>query len=249
MKFFFIITLFIAFILAATNAFDATSSPSGENHFTFGISSVNFAGLNKNDTSAAIKAWTKAIINEEKFNLVLHFQLYDDFSELKVKYENNLIDALSINVGEFIQLADKPDSIYIPSYYSGVFLQYAVVVRKDAGIETVSQLIGKTISLYDHPRMIYSLPWLKLELYKELSGQLPASTIASSDQNIKDANNASKAVFQVFFKQADAALITLETFNLAGELNPQLNKDLKVLIVSPDLITSMFLLSPNFQAD
>lgn len=44
-------------------------------------------------------------------------------------------------------------------------------------------------------------------------------------------------------------MITLETFNLAGELNPQLNKDLKVLIVSPDLITSMFLLSPNFQAD
>ena len=57
--------------------------------------------------------------------------------------------------------------------------------------------------------------------------------------------NPSKAILQVFFHQADAALVTTEAFDVACELNPQLRKDLKVLCESPALITAFFIFRPS----
>jgi phosphonate transport system substrate-binding protein len=58
-------------------------------------------------------------------------------------------------------------------------------------------------------------------------------------------NKATRVALPVFFRQADACLMTRTSFEVLGELNPQLNKQLRVLAISPELVPAGF----AFRAD
>ena len=60
-------------------------------------------------------------------------------------------------------------------------------------------------------------------------------------------DNPSKSVMQVFFKQADAALVTMGAFDLVCEMNPQVKKNLRVLSVSQPFVAVGFIFNPAFQ--
>ena len=59
--------------------------------------------------------------------------------------------------------------------------------------------------------------------------------------------NPSKAILQVFFRQTDAALVTVDAFDLTCELNPQLRRDLVVLASSPPFITAFLIFRPGYR--
>lgn len=229
------------------NSYAAENSDDTVHQFSFGISAVNFAGLNKNDTSASLKAWTHAIIDEEKFNLSLQIDLFDSFEELNHLYAKGEIDAASINVEEFMQLSEKPDNIYIPSYDNSPFIRYALIAKKGDRDDTIDKVFNGRLAFHDSPRMIYAIPWLQLHLSKKLPTHEHLLQIDSLKQLVHFTDTPAKAIFEVFFQQADTALIRLETFEIACELNPQLTKELEIIATSPNLITAMFLLRPSFQ--
>ena len=54
----------------------------------------------------------------------------------------------------------------------------------------------------------------------------------------------SQAILPVFFKQAEAALVTRATFDTAVELNPQLGAALRTLSRSPQLIPAVAAVRP-----
>jgi len=58
-------------------------------------------------------------------------------------------------------------------------------------------------------------------------------------------NKATKVALPVFFRQADACLMTRRSFETMAELNPQLGKQLRVLAASPEVVPSGF----AFRAD
>jgi ABC-type phosphate/phosphonate transport system substrate-binding protein len=59
----------------------------------------------------------------------------------------------------------------------------------------------------------------------------------------------SKSVLRVFFGQSDACLVTTNSFAVACELNPQLNRDLEILAVSPPVIPAFFFFRPGCRAE
>ncbi len=240
--------LFLFLFFTPLSSYSADVSEPPVHCFTFGISAVNFGGLNKNDTTASLKAWTHAIIYEEKFNLSLQIDLFNSFEELNSKYDKQEIDAASINVGEFMQLHEKPSYVYIPTYNNSPFIRYALVVRKKDATNVFKQLSRGHIAFHDSPKMIYAVPWLQLFLLKMQPESGNKEKIGSLSRNLHQAENPSKAIFEVFFHQAVAALVTLESYQLACELNPQLQNNLETAAISPELIAAMFLLRPSFQA-
>jgi hypothetical protein len=50
---------------------------------------------------------------------------------------------------------------------------------------------------------------------------------------------SSRAVLPVFFKQADAAVVNRGGFLVMGELNPQINTQMRILVFSQPMITSV----------
>jgi ABC-type phosphate/phosphonate transport system substrate-binding protein len=86
----------------------------------------------------------------------------------------------------------------------------------------------------DSPRNALAPLWLDTELMR---GRFPAS--AKFFGRITHTSKLNLAILPVFFNQAGAALVSRGGFETAGELNPQLNRELAALETSPELVPSL----------
>jgi len=210
--------------------------------FHFGVSSNSFDNINRNDAIAALRAWTEAIIKEQKLKEKAEVSFYGSFKELSSAYRNNSVDAVGLTVEESIRLGVEPEFVYLPSREDGFHVSYAILVHRSNDIRDVAKLAGKKIVSYEGQRMLLARLWLKSVLAEHAPG-----TGGSRLENLTSVDNPSKAILQIFFLQSDAAIVTTDAFELACELNPQLRKDIKVLSTSPPFFTSFFIFRPTWQ--
>lgn len=216
--------------------------------FRLGVSTESFGGLNRNDTAAALRAWSEGIIKEKKMNLLAQLTVYDQLESLDGAYRNNELDALTLNVEEIMQLNVSPENVILPVIENELFVRYAIVVQENSGIQTPKDLIGKKMSSHETPRMLLARPWLETVVAEDL-GKFVDLHAAPHKILFSGVENPSKAIFQVYFHQSSAALVTVGAFELACELNPQLRKGLKVISISQQFIHSVFLFRPTYKGD
>jgi ABC-type phosphate/phosphonate transport system substrate-binding protein len=107
-------------------------------------------------------------------------------------------------------------------------------VNKDRSFKDLRDLRGETIVILDAVRTSLAPLWLDTELMRS---RLPVS--AHYFGKISLVKKPNLAILPVFFKQAGVALVSRNSFQMAGELNPQLVKELRVLATSPDVIPSI----------
>lgn len=239
MKFFFIL-LILLWIPSGTVA------QNSENRdglvFHFGISSNSFDNINRNDAIAALKAWTEAIIKEQKLNEKAEVDFFSSFEVLFKAYKNNRVDAVALTTEESIRLGLNPEFVYLPSREDGFHVSYAILTHRSSENKDLAKLAGKKLVIYEGQRMLLARLWLKSVLAEHAPG-----TGSSRLENLTIVDNPSKAILQIFFRQSDAAIVTTDAFELACELNPQLRKDIKILSTSPPFFTSFFIFRPTWQ--
>lgn len=240
--------LYIVLLILMGTTWSQAEDTGSSNHFRVGVSGIAIEnqGANSNDSAAALKAWSLALVQEQNLDIKTEMIVYRNFEEMKEAFLQNQLDAASMNIEELLRLDVRPESIYLPSMESGVFIRYGIVVHKNSGSHQLAQLIGQKVVTHKGSRMALSHPWLQTIYAKENNGQLTPEF----DKFLEDmsrADNPSKAIFQVFFGQVQAALIDLDAFDLACELNPQLRRDIVVLHQSPPLVTDLFMFNPLYQ--
>ena len=214
--------------------------------FRLATSDQTFGGFNKNDTAAALLAWARSIVKEKGLNVRAEMSVFSQFEALHGAFLSGEIDAASLNVREILKLGGMPEMVYLPVMEEGLFVRYAVIVHARKGIRDPGQLVGKNLSIHESVRMVYALDWLAM-LLTEATGAVSPSTADHPRGTLIKVENTSKAILQVFFGQADAALVTSQAFDLACELNPQLGRDLAVLAVSQPFVPSAFVFRPGYQ--
>ena len=62
-------------------------------------------------------------------------------------------------------------------------------------------------------------------------------------------DKASQAILPVFFRQADACIVTRRAFEVSAELNPQIAQKLKPIITSPLFADSIVLFRKGYKSD
>lgn len=62
-------------------------------------------------------------------------------------------------------------------------------------------------------------------------------------------NKIPNTVLPVFFRQADACLVTRSSFETMTELNPQLGQQLRILLVSEPYVPVVFCFRDNYQSE
>jgi phosphonate transport system substrate-binding protein len=107
----------------------------------------------------------------------------------------------------------------------------------------LAALRGRKLVRHRSPLTAPALPWLETML----AGQRLGNAKEFFD-SLTALDSPSKSVSQVFFHQADVCLVTSNAFAVACEMNPQLQKDLKVLMTSPPLIPSLFFFRADYNA-
>jgi ABC-type phosphate/phosphonate transport system substrate-binding protein len=218
--------LLILFLFLIVTAADAQSAESqNADTFRIGLSTATFTKGNYNNDSVAIQSWFNAIAREQ----------YERAEKLQKAFLQNKLEAAILSVEDIMMMKLKLQFVYIPTHAEGVTVRYAIIVRRDGGINTLNALTGRKLSTYENAGMVLARPWFE-------------SLLTASQRTTKflDTDNPSKAIMQVFFHQSDAALVTMETFDLVCEMNPQLRNSLRTLSVSQPFIAGCFVFNPTF---
>lgn len=207
-----------------------------------GVSAQSLPQFNRNDVTSAVKVWAEAVVKERNLEESVEVRILDSFSELQTGLTGEQIDAVSITAQELDRLELTPDAIFFPASGADFHTRYVVVAHRAGGITDLKDLKGHTLSIAQGHSMILAETWLESLLMDQVN-----STLTDWFGSVVPSDKASKAVLNAFFRQTDAALLTLDAFNIAGELNPQLHRDLVVLFESPPFIPTFFVFRPSWE--
>jgi ABC-type phosphate/phosphonate transport system substrate-binding protein len=214
--------LIIACIISPVGRADAEDN----SMLRIGYTGSAFQDVTNTDMRAAVSvliqkvAWQHFGKGETRF--------YDTLSEMAADLKNRKIDVLATPVEEYIELKKQIpiEPLLISSADNGTEMEMLLLVRKDSGFRSIHDLRGRTIVMPTrNPRCLdMYTAWLENLLMEE--GSKGLDTYFSS---VKETRTAAKAVFPVFFRQADACVVTRQVFDLTAELNPQISRELMII--------------------
>ena len=234
------IILRILIIMICISHVDSALAVERENKHVYhiGISSRSFGNVDINDAFAAMKAWTSTIKKEQNLDFGMEAKLLDKSTEeMRKIFIQGEYNGLSLSSPELVEMnIALPEYVILGERRNGIYLKYILITHSQSGIELPEDIQTCKLLTCDNNQMVMSLQWIESIFYehsKKLKINPPISV-----------KSFSKAILQVFFKQADAAIVTREAFDVVCELNPQLQKTLRVLYESPPLIPHFYLLPP-----
>jgi phosphonate transport system substrate-binding protein len=211
----------------------AQATARGDLAVRLGFTARTLADANHADVTAAMKAWLLTLARERHLEIQPEVQVFDAVADMENALRQERLDWFNATTDEFLVLdRSVPLSNLFASKVNGrITEQYVLLVHKDRPVADLKDLRGETLVLLDHPRAALAPMWLEVELQRR---RLPASSRFLG--RITLARKPAMAILPVFFKQAVAALVTRSGFETAAELNPQLAKNLRVLLTSPEVV-------------
>ncbi len=232
--------------IAATIGIRAAASDS--DHLRLGFSSAMFTDVNENDAKASVKAWGQTVAKERNIQVEPESAVFKDVPAMEEALQNKNVDALGITALEYADLCQKFQfaPIFITDVGGKATAQYLLLVNSESAINSLADLRGRSIAFHTNPRTCLAHLWLDSLLIQQ--GLKPATEFAGK---VTADNKIAKVVLPVFFKQCDACVVTRSGFETMAELNPQLNRQLKVIATSPEVIPALFCVrsdyAPNFR--
>lgn len=177
--------------------------------------------LPRKDVEISLRFWIEEL--SRSLNVAYKpVRFYDSMADMKRDMANgtvNFMIASSMDVVEHFSLDELADGF---AGYKSEPDHLLLVVRRDAGIQTAADLVGKRLALAENDQLatIY-LETLIMQGTGKPDAQLTAPLFLEK--------RSSKLAHRLFFGQADAALIYRNGYASALAMNPQIGQRLKVL--------------------
>ena len=211
--------------------------------FHAGFSTGMLKQFNENDAKAAIKVWVEAFVREGAFQADSSAKVYDNIGEMTAALQHNEVDGVTVTVKELFEMKErvKFDRYIFDINGGSVSDEYVLLVHQDSPFARIEDLQGRSLNILQMPRMSLAVPWLDVLLMEK--GLKPAQDFFG---RITEASKLTQTVLPVFFRQADACVVTRKGFKMMSELNPQVSRRLRVLATSPALVTTGFFIRTGF---
>ncbi len=210
--------------------------------FHLGFSSSTFGEVNENDALAAVKIWSKVLAADERLPLDPQSRVFSTTSEIATALRAKDLDAINLATDEYLILREQlaSDHCILGIQSQGVTDEYVLLVRSDGPIAGLRDLRGRSLALLEGPRMRLAKIWLETCFLEAKLGRTDGFC-----GRVTAFNKLTRVVLPVFFRQTDACVVTRRGFETMVELNPQVGRELRVLIVSPPVVPSLL----AFRAD
>lgn len=157
---------------------------------------------------------------------------------------NNVVDNIKKGGYHFVTLSGLDyfayrdtihlEPILIPTKTDQPTETLILLVRKDQTLSTIAQKPDRTLLIENGRSGDLSKLWLDTRL---TAGGFPQSEHLFTQ--IRRVKKPGRAVIPVFFDQADACIVTQNAFDILNVLNPQIGRQLKVLLRSKGLVRMM----------
>jgi len=211
--------------------------------FRLAISSNMFTDVNENDARAAMKVWIMTVARERGIPVDPDPHICQTVEELVQFSRSNEVDGYGLITTEYARLSKEMEFDRVAAASNGGSCKedYVLLVRQDSGLERIEQLQGRSLNVLQNPRMSLALIWLDTILLQERQEHA-----ARFFKRITPFNKASRVALPVFFRQADACLLTRRSFKVMGELNPQVGQQMRIVASSPEIVPSIFVFRKDF---
>jgi ABC-type phosphate/phosphonate transport system substrate-binding protein len=205
--------------------------------------------VNPNDALAAVKIWASTLGNSSgKWNKT-DARIFADATSLVAAVDRGEMDVVTLSTQEYLGVEGvlKAEPALTIVQAGQVEIEYVVLVRSDSDLKWISDLRDKRLIVPRGGRSTMVTLWLEAFLYD--NGLPPRESFFRETREV--AKN-SQVILPVFFKQADAGVVTKSAFETAVTLNPQLRQQLRVIATSPRLIPAVVCvrttLAPDWRA-
>ena len=221
---------------------DSTYYENDKTPVIFGFDLYTITETDIKDTKAAIQYCMKEL--GKNIQVKVESRVYDNYKTIISDLKSGNLDVGNVSPIHYLHINSEveTDLAYGESTAGSKFRRYLLVTHADSMIDNIDMLENKSIAAMKTNEMgLLYLNNLLLEHGKKESGQYFSSIV--------DKRLFSQAIFAVFFGQVDACLTTEAAFNAAVELNPQLGRKLKIIAVSPELLSMVAFFRNDFPDD
>lgn len=231
----------ICFAAAPSKGVKHTSSPH-QPHVNIGISRSMFSGIAQENAVSSLKIWADTILKKRGIHLGSNPRIYNSQSAMKQDLQQGNVDFLAMLTLDYLDLENEVSLSDLQfSMYNEAAEEYVLIIKRDSGINNLSNLKDKSIMIQTGFRESLSPIWLDTILMKE--GLDEAS---SHFGTIEYKENLLKTVLSVFFGKTDACLVTRNGIERMVEMNPQISCEVRVLYGSQELVPSLFCMRSNY---
>ena len=115
--------------------------------------------------------------------------------------------------------------------------EFALLVRKESNIESISDLKNKNVVITGGMSGLLAEMWLEtnlLENFQQMSTQY--------FNKIDFVESSSKAMINLFFKNYDACIVNTYSFEILSEMNPQMREQIVAIDISEGLLPTVTVL-------
>ena len=222
-----------------------TSDPVGstDRQFRLAFSTRMFSEVKVDDARAVMKVWMMTVARERGIPIDPEPQIYESLEEMLRGAQGKPVEGFGVTTEECWRLikAIKVDRLAVGIRAGRISEEYVILVHRDSGIEGIAELGGRSLDVLENPRMSLAIIWLDTLLVQK--GMNPTAKFLSLGAPV---NKLSQVVLPVFFRKRDACLVTRRGFQTMSELNPQVEKQLRVLATSPELVPTVFAFSSDY---
>jgi ABC-type phosphate/phosphonate transport system substrate-binding protein len=205
-----------------------------------GYSNMVFQDIDPRDGNAALLAYAQQV--EKRFfqkrgtKINLQTKIYSSLSDIKQALKLNEIDLLSVTTDQYFELLDEfeLEPCLATVSYNNKFSQYILITSSKNDINNISDLKKKRIVLPKSSKGWLVEKWLNVKLarYKQ-------SFMENFFSSVNYLDKETNAIYDIYFEKAECAVVRKSVFNILCELNPQLNKSIKILETSEPVISHM----------
>jgi ABC-type phosphate/phosphonate transport system substrate-binding protein len=198
-----------------------------------GFSTRILSDIDPRDAQAAMELWTRELSLAMGVKAAPQTVIFWDNAAMITALKRGELSIVSLTVLDYLKIRNETGIIpsVIASNNVGKGRNFLLIVRRDRGIGNITDLRGKTINLPPAQKQEISHIWLDVLLMRE--GKRDRSSFF---RQVKESTSASQSIMAVFFRQADAAVVSCAAFETCKSLNPQIGRELLVVSESKSLI-------------
>jgi len=205
--------------------------------FRISFSTQVFADVNESDARAALRVWFQTLGAERGIAVDPALEILDSTEAMKNALLARKVDGVTMTTAEFRELrhAVPLSPIILGRVHGETTEEYLLLVHRDNPAVRLADLQGTSVAVLRGSRASLAAVWMETLLLEEHLGA--AKTFWGKTMT---SGKLVQVVLPVFFRQADACVVTRNGFLTMSELNPQVGRQLRILAQSPALVPSVF---------
>lgn len=194
------------------------------------------------DVQISLKLWTNELNKLMGLNYQTDPVIIESIPEMMDAIAKHQVHLISMSSIDYIAIREKAPVNAELTVSSGRDNpnRFVLLVHRNNSIQNLESLRNKKLILPSMSTGTMLKMWLDTLLLK--------NNLQDSDdyfEQIKYVSKESQIILNLFFKQADACVVSRSAFETMNKLNPQVGNDLLVIAESPELVRSIICLVKN----